>query len=98
MRFNCADALVLLRICAVAHLRGNTLEEFQVIFWRSFHSGGVWRSFQVIRLLEEFQVIFDFFQELQPRLEFVVNPFNVNVSVMTVQFANRLLQTCLLQK
>jgi len=25
---------------------------------------------------------------------FLVNPFNVNVSVMAVQLANRLLQTC----
>ena len=36
------------------------------------------------------------FQELKPCLAFLANPFNAEVSVMAVQFANRLLQTCLL--
>jgi len=49
-----------------------------------------------VRLLEEFQARFDHFQELIPCFAFLVNPFNVNVSVMAVQLPNRLLQTCLL--
>jgi len=43
-----------------------------------------------------FQVRFDHFQELKPCFAFLVNPFNVNVSVMAFQIANRLLQACLL--
>jgi len=52
----------------------------------------------IVRLLEKFQAIFDHFQELKPCFAFLVNPFSVNVSVLAVRFANRLLQTCLLQK
>ena len=47
-------------------------------------------------LLEEFQAGFDHFQELKPCFALLVNRFDVNVSVMAVQLANRLLQTCLL--
>jgi len=36
------------------------------------------------------------FPRVQTMLCILVNPFNVNVSVMGLQFANRLLQTCLL--
>jgi len=39
----------------------------------------------IVRLLEEFQARFDHFQELKPCFAFLVNPFNVNVSVMAVQ-------------
>jgi len=51
---------------------------------------------KIVRLLEEFQARFDLFQELKPCFSFLVNLFNVNVSVMTVQLVNRLLQACLL--
>jgi len=50
----------------------------------------------IVRLLEEFQARCDHFQELKQCYAFLVNPFNVNVSMMAVQLANRLLQTCLL--
>ena len=52
----------------------------------------------IVRLLEEFQARCDHFQELKPCFAFLVNPCNVNVSLMAVQLANRLLQTCLLKK
>jgi len=50
----------------------------------------------IARLLEEFQARCDHFQELKPCSAFLVDPFNVNVSVMAVQLASRLLETCLL--
>ena len=43
----------------------------------------------VVKLLE-FQARCDHLQELKPCFAFLVNPFNVNVSVMAVQLANRL--------
>ena len=48
--------------------------------------------------MEEFQARFEHFQELKPCFAFLVNPFNVNVSVMAVQFTYRLSHTWLLQK
>jgi len=42
------------------------------------------------RPLEKFQARFDHFQELKLCFPFLVNPFNINVSVMAVQMANRL--------
>jgi len=42
------------------------------------------------RPLEKFQARFDHFQELKLCFPFLVNPFNINVSVMAVQMVNRL--------
>jgi len=73
------------------------MSEWERMFFAKRQLQTKWKNTEIsLRLPEKFQARFDHFQESKPCFAFLANPFNVNVSVMAVQFANRLLQTCLL--
>ena len=84
-------------ICHFPNVRMNT-NAFREKAFAGSQSGRIQK--QIVTLLEELQARFDHFQELKPWFAFLVNPRKSSLiySVMAIQFANRLSQTCLLCK